>query len=291
MKIHVCTYLCVCCVSNECHSTPIAPELGFTHKPGHMFVSDVPVSSWDKDLHVPDVTVIQVLPGFYSYASTRTVQRIEQLERNALDLLDGCQHQLLRVLFILSHASKVAITVSTSDPGTVLQSLSLASTLSAFGAIVHFITDRDGCAILKECMDYLKVTIPRFSATVFHPPPDQKLDCYNTCVDFTQYTLPIPQCSDAVVGVSCHCKGIGHPRCDNGTTVDIVTKSRNTGGYILAGGLYTVMQCPLHWRYRQHAIGDKRASVSINECLLGNAEVRPCHPPQSVVSLAQLPHI
>ena len=268
----------------------IAPELGFTHKPGHMFVSDVPVSSWNKDLHVPDATVVQVLPGFYSYASNQTVQRIEQLERNALDLLDGCQRQLLRVLLILSHASKVAITVSTSDPGTVLQSLSLAGTLSAFGTMVHFIANTDGCAILNECIDYLKVSVPRFSAKVLLHPPDQKLDHCDTCVDFTQYTLPIPQCSDAVVGVRCHYTSDGHPCCDNGNTVDIVTKSRNTGGYVLAGGLHAVMQCPLHWRYRQHAIGDKRASVSINECLLGNAEVRPFHPSQSNVSLAQLPH-
>jgi uncharacterized protein YcsI (UPF0317 family) len=257
-----------------------APELGFTHKPGHMYVADVPVLEWDKDVHVPGITLIEPLPGFYSYVSNPVAEKIAKLEQSNLIKNQGDsfqQHSLLRVLLALSHSSKVAILVSSPKSSDILQYLSLVCTLCAFSIKVTLLAKKDDCVTLDKCVAFLKSTFTGFKDVTCQSLEETK-ERYDTCINFSKASVPISFDADAVVNVCCLDSKIHVSSVPNKwVTMHMVAKTNTAGGHVLSGGLFTVMQCPMHWRYRQHAIGDRNASVAIEDCLVTDEEVRNVH--------------
>ena len=246
-----------------------APELCFTHKPGCMYVSDIPLQEWEKDTPAIPLEVIPVTATFYSCLGASVagqVAAVQEVISPSAPTLDG---DLLKSILALSHTVGATVLVALMDsvPENLISAIALTIVLRALGTGVHFICSDGEWTILERCIDYCAAEgilscnsnkPTHSSASTGRPPHSDCLVMFGAEADGTTTEIIQRLLNSTPLSIALVSAGEGVVGCLSSTaTLKVAASSVAEGGWALAAGLCAVTQCPVHWWYRNHAMGEK----------------------------------
>ena len=261
-----------------------APKLCFTHKPGCMYVSDIPVKEWEKDTPVVPLQIIPVTASFFSCLGTSVVEQVAAIQEAVLPpSAPTPDRELLKSVLALSHCIGATVLVTLdNEPDCLVSAVALTMALGILGTSVHFVYTGGEWTIIEQCMDYC-IAEGILSCTGNKPT--------HSCVSGEE----LPHCDYLVVlgaeadGIAQTTMGavqrlrsstplsiaVAKAREDNvvgypasSATFTVAASSVAAGGWALAAGLCAVSHCPVHWRYRNHATGEKSPPRTAVEAFL-----------------------
>ena len=261
-----------------------APGLCFTHKPGNMYVSDIRVQEWEKSTPTIPIQVIPVTPSFFSYLGASVAEQVAAIQEAVSPPSTPVPGEdLLKSALALSHCvgGTVLVTLD-SEPDCLLSAVALVMALGLLNTSVHFVCPGVEWAAIEECIAYCVAerilsctdSKPTHSCASAEGLPNSgclvilgALAAGTACtsVDAVQRLSSSTPLSIAVTKIT-EDNTVGHPALS--TALKVAANSVAAGGLALAAGLCAVSQCPVHWRYRNHATGEKTPHKAAVEAFL-----------------------
>ena len=277
-------------VSPTCHT---APKLCFTHKPGCMYVSDIPVQEWEKNNPAIPLRVIPVSASFFSCLGASVVEQVAAIQEvvspPSAPVPDG---DLLKSVLALSHSvGSVVLATLDSEPDCLLGAIILMMALGSNGTGVHFVCPGEEWAVIEECLDYCATELPSIGNKPTHSCASEEglpNNCDCLVLLGAQTDGVAPAAMDAMQRTSTPLSiavakareedVAGNPPAS--AHLMVTASSVAAGGLALAAGVCAVSRCPVHWRYRNHAIGEKTPpTAAVEASYLPTDNQVTCNPP------------
>lgn len=261
-----------------------APDLCFTHKPGNMYVSDILVQEWEKSTPTIPLQVIPVTPSFFSFLGASVAEQVAAIQEAVLPPSSPVSDEdLLKSVLALSHCAGGTVLVTLdSEPDCLLSAVALVMALGLLNTGVHFVCPGVEWAAIEECIAYCvaehilscpdnKPThscasaegLPNSGCLVILGALAAGAAC--TSMDAVQRLSSSTPLSIAVTKIT-EDNAVGHPALS--TALNVAANSVAAGGLALAAGLCAVSQCTVHWRYRNHATGEKTPHKAAGEAFV-----------------------